>query len=597
MAEREASGADAGAQTAASKKPDPLDPKSMHSLKAWGAPPDDARGTMAVNAVVDCGWGRVLFAQTFADAGRVAETLKTEAKHQRDIALYLREPQVVLAHAPQELFLDPSHTYRLVMARYQPSGSSIRGISIRPLDGLNDGEAVNRIYRARNMVPIRPDFYLDVRGSHCVTLLVAIEEQSGAVVGVVTGVDHVAAFNDPDNGCSLWSLAVDPQCPIPGVGEDLVRALIELYRDGGRDFLDLSVMYDNKLAIELYHKLGFEQVQVYCVKKKNVINEDLFIGRPPKEEVNIYARIIIDEARRRGINVEIVDAAAGYFTLTVGGRSITCREALSELTTAVAMSRCDDKAVTYRVLKSRGLKMPPQLEVSDKADIGAFLEQHGRVVVKPARGEQGRAVSVDLRSLEEIENAIDLARQSCDKVLVEAMVEGADLRIIVIDYKVVAAAIRAPAQVRGDGKRTVKELIERQSKRRSRATQGESVIPMDQETARCVTLQGFAMDDVLEQDQVLQVRKTANLHTGGTIHDVTDRLHPKLIDAAATAAQALKIPVVGLDFLVESERSPDYVIIEANERPGLANHEPQPTAERFIDLLFPETITHSSRGD
>jgi GNAT-family acetyltransferase (TIGR03103 family) len=321
MAEREASGADAGAQTAASKKPDPLDPKSMLSLKAWGAPPDDARGTMAVNAVVDCGWGRVLFAQTFADAGRVAETLKTEAKHQRDIALYLREPQVVLAHAPQELFLDPSHTYRLVMARYQPSGSSIRGISIRPLDGLNDGEAVNRIYRARNMVPIRPDFYLDVRGSHCVTLLVAIEEQSGAVVGVVTGVDHVAAFNDPDNGCSLWSLAVDPQCPIPGVGEDLVRALIELYRDGGRDFLDLSVMYDNKLAIELYHKLGFEQVQVYCVKKKNVINEDLFIGRPPKEEVNIYARIIIDEARRRGINVEIVDAAAGYFTLTVGGRS------------------------------------------------------------------------------------------------------------------------------------------------------------------------------------------------------------------------------------------------------------------------------------
>ena len=75
----------------------------------------------------------------------------------------------------------------------------------------------------------------------------------------------------------------------------------------------------------------------------------------------------------------------------------------------------------------------------------------------------------------------------------------------------------------------------------------------------------------------------------GTIHDVTAELHPILRDAAETAARALRIPVVGLDFLVPAPDSQQYVIIEANERPGLANHEPQPTAERFIDLLFPFT--------
>ena len=85
----------------------------------------------------------------------------------------------------------------------------------------------------------------------------------------------------------------------------------------------------------------------------------------------------------------------------------------------------------------------------------------------------------------------------------------------------------------------------------------------------------------------MQVRRTANLHTGGTLHDVTEVLSETLKEAAIRAALALEIPVVGLDFIVPDVSGDEYVIIEANERPGLANHEPQPTAERFIDLLFP----------
>lgn len=86
------------------------------------------------------------------------------------------------------------------------------------------------------------------------------------------------------------------------------------------------------------------------------------------------------------------------------------------------------------------------------------------------------------------------------------------------------------------------------------------------------------------------MRRTANLHTGGTLEDVTAQLHPVLIDAAVRAARALDIPVVGLDLLVPAPDQPEYVFIEANERVGLANHEPQPTAERFIDLLFPLSV-------
>ncbi len=92
------------------------------------------------------------------------------------------------------------------------------------------------------------------------------------------------------------------------------------------------------------------------------------------------------------------------------------------------------------------------------------------------------------------------------------------------------------------------------------------------------------------------MRKAANLHTGGTIHDVTGEVHGRLVDAAIIAARAIDIPVVGIDLIVPSPRTPDYVFIEANERPGLANHDPQPTAERFIDFLFPLSIPTAVRS-
>ena len=91
------------------------------------------------------------------------------------------------------------------------------------------------------------------------------------------------------------------------------------------------------------------------------------------------------------------------------------------------------------------------------------------------------------------------------------------------------------------------------------------------------------------------MRRTANLHTGGTIEDTTAETHPRLIEAAIRAARAIGIPVTGIDLMVKSPREPDHVFIEANERPGLANHEPQPTAERFIDLLFPLSLPASAR--
>jgi GNAT-family acetyltransferase (TIGR03103 family) len=593
MGERMPSGARPPGRTAmqrSDKSRHRLERHGSATLRGIGEDHPRHRGTrLRPNAVVDCGWGRLVFAHTFGDNAKLAQTLVAEEPGRRDIGLYLRDPHVVLAMAPQELFLDPSHTYRLWFHNYLAGRIQPRGFSVRRLRNEDDAAAMYRLLSSRQMVPPDPEFVMERRKSRTLSFFVAEAEESGRVIGTVTGVDHVHAFGDPEHGSSMWCLAVDPQATQPGIGRALVAWVADHFSARGRAFMDLSVMYDNEAVIRLYEDMGFERVPVFSLKRKNAINEPLFVGPDHYDALNPYARIIIDEARRRGIGVELLDAGEGYFSLTLGGRSVTCRESLSELTSAIAMSRCDDKWITGRVLAKAGLTVAPQQVAGDRDADLEFLEAHRRIVVKPARGEQGTAVSVNITSEDEMQAAIEAASRISERVILEGFATGDDLRVVVIDYRVVAAALRRPAEVAGDGRHTIRALIEKQSRRRAAATGGESRIPLDDETQRCIAKQGLGMDDVLPAGRTLRVRETANLHTGGTLHDVTEALSPALRAVSERAARALGIPVVGLDLMVPDPAGDEYVIIEANERPGLANHEPQPTAERFMDFLFPQT--------
>lgn len=305
--------------------------------------------------------------------------------------------------------------------------------------------------------------------------------------------------------------------------------------------------------------------------------------------LDVYGRIVADEARRRGIAVTVLDPEENLLRLSYEGRSVLTLDALSELTSAVSMTCCQDKLLTRRVLLRAGLRVPQgQAATFDGAD-AAFLDDVGDVVVKPARGEEGHGVSVGVRTVEQLDRALDEARRFGPQVLLEEHLGGQDLRVIVMEHELVAAAVRRPAQVVGDGRRTVGALIEEQSRRRAEETHGASTIPVDDHTRDSVAAAGHTFDDVLAEGAVLQVRRTANVHTGGTMHDVTDRLHPVVVDACTRASRALDIPLVGLDLAVPEIDGDEHAFIEANERPGLTYHDPQPTVQRFLDLLFPET--------
>ncbi|MGN9774233.1 N-acetylglutaminylglutamine synthetase [Micromonospora sp. H33] len=560
-------------------------------VAATAAPAEaGAADERADGVVLDCGWGRLVFGQTFSDQAAVADVLRSEAAGARDICIYLRDPHVLVSRLPDELFIDPSLTYRLPLDGERPGAPEIPGLRIRPLRDADDADDVNRIYAANGMVTAPVDVLVANAGSDRFLHLVA-EDATGEIVGTITGVDHVAVFDDPDNGASLWCLTVDFNAAPPGTGQALITELAARLVERGRAYVDLSVLAENTGAIRLYERLGFYRTTTLCVKRKNPINERLFLPAMPEgyDRLNPYAKIVADEAMRRGIRVEVTDPAWGELRLSSGGRTVLTRESLSELTSAVAMSRCDDKRVTRRILAQAGLSVPRgRTATGDQAD-AAFLAEVGQLVVKPARGEQGNGITVGVRTPEALRAAVELAARFCPEVLLEELCSGEDLRVVVIDHEVVAAAVRRPASITGDGVHDIAELIERQSRRRAAATGGESRIPLDDMTREVVAEAGYALDDVLPEGQVLAVRRTANLHTGGTIHDVTAELHPAIAEACVTASRALDIPVTGLDLLVPAPDRPEHVFIEANERPGLANHEPQPTAERFVDLLFPGT--------
>ena len=577
----------------------PIDPSEDHpeaiTLSLHDASPPHLVDAMAKDVELELGWGRIIFGQTFANADTLAEALRREAPGRRDICIYARESHVVVAGAPSELFIDPSHTYRLRFSDgaddEEPTPSPV-GVTVRSLNDPSDADAMNRVFVRCGMVPAPVETIWDNHlHQRAVTYLLAVRDADGAVIGTVTGVDHELLFSDPEHGSSLWTLAVDPAAGIPGIGIALTRKLAEHFRSAGRAYMDLSVTHENTAAIRLYEKLGFRRVPVLAIKRKNAINQQLF-SPPPEtvDDLNPYARIIADEALRRGIWVEVLDAETGEMRLSHGGRSVITRESLSEFTSAIAMCRCDDKRLTRRLVSDAGITVPrARLATFDGDDFG-FLKDVGEVVVKPTRGEQGKGITVGVtldHGPDELAAALARAREQFPEVLIEQRVKGDDLRLVVIDGRVVAAALRKPPEIIGTGEHTVRDLIVAESRRRSAATGGESKIPLDAITEATVVEAGWQLDDVLPQETRLRVRRTANLHQGGTIHDVTPDVNQELCRVAVEAAEAIGISVTGIDLLVPDVTGEEYAFIEANERPGLANHEPQPTAAAFIDYLFP----------
>ena len=310
-------------------------------------------------------------------------------------------------------------------------------------------------------------------------------------------------------------------------------------------------------------------------------------GNSQDGQLSLSSQIIITEARKRNIKVTIIVPEKGLFTLQNGPNTVHCCSSLTERSSVVSAEICLDKYLTNAVLRQTHIHVPDQIEAGSSKKNNAFFNKYKRVVTKPPSQSMGRGVSVDIRSIEEMEETIRILRVSEDEsVIIEEFVEGEDVRVVIIGHKYAAAIHRTPPAVTGNGTDSIETLI-----RAINITKpDDNQIPLNYETKRCVKLSNYKLTDVLPAGETIPVRKNANEHTGGVPEDVTDIVSPYIRGIAEEISRIINIPLIGIDFLVPKVDGDEYTVIEVNSRPGLDGHEPQPMGAKFIDFLFPETM-------
>jgi cyanophycin synthetase len=283
-----------------------------------------------------------------------------------------------------------------------------------------------------------------------------------------------------------------------------------------------------------------------------------------------------------------------------GSRQRRIQAAEIDATGAIAESIAQDKELTKKLLDAAGVPVPQGRSVVDPDDAwAAALEIGLPVVIKPKDGNQGKGVTVNVTTREQLDAGFKAASEFRDDILVERYLPGHDYRLLVVGDKLVAAARREPPQVIGDGKHTVRELVDavnRDPRRGDGHATSLTKIRFDDIALGTLVQQGMNADSVPALGQRVVLRNNANLSTGGTATDVTDDVHPEVAERAIAAAHMIGLDICGVDLVADSVLKPmedvGGGIVEVNAAPGLRMHlapsfgKPRAIGEAIIDTLF-----------
>ncbi|NLF07571.1 MAG: cyanophycin synthetase, partial [Pirellulaceae bacterium] len=260
-----------------------------------------------------------------------------------------------------------------------------------------------------------------------------------------------------------------------------------------------------------------------------------------------------------------------------------------------------DKELTREFLRAAGVPTPRGRTVVDAEDAwDAACEVGVPVVVKPRDGNQGRGVATNLHTREQVAAAFAAAKLESDSVLVEQFAPGQDYRLLIVGERLAAAARREPAHVIGDGSRTINQLIEKANQDPRRGDHHATVlskIKLDAVSLAVLSEQGHSPESVPSEGERVLIRRNANLSTGGTAIDVTERVHPAVTAGAIDAARSVGLDIAGIDVVAQDISRPlqeqSGVVVEVNAAPGLRMHlQPsagisRPVGEAIVELMFP----------
>jgi len=317
-------------------------------------------------------------------------------------------------------------------------------------------------------------------------------------------------------------------------------------------------------------------------------------------------KAIYIEAQKRGIPVTRIGNGS-ILQLGYGKPSRLIQASLTDSPSCIAVDTVSNKDITKRILNDFKIPVPEgDITYSEEGAIFTARSIGFPVVIKPLDGNQGKGVTVNINSEQEVKTAFMEARKFSNSVLVEKYINGSDYRLLVIGDKLSAAAERRPPYIIGDGIHTVSELVEIENANELRGTDHEkplTKIKLDDLAKKVLLSQGCDENYVPENNEVIYLRYNSNISTGGTARDCTDEVHPYNADLAVKAAKVLGLDIAGIDICCEDISKPlceqNGAIVEVNAAPGLRMHiypsvgKPRNVAGDILDMMFPEGKKYS----
>ena len=310
---------------------------------------------------------------------------------------------------------------------------------------------------------------------------------------------------------------------------------------------------------------------------------------------------IVDEAAKRGIPFIRLNKHS-LVQLGYGVHQKRIRATVASTTGNIAVEIACDKEETKALLEASEIPVPRGTVIRTTEGLDDAIDKYGfPLVIKPIDGNHGKGNTTNITSKEQAYTAFEAATRYSRSVIVEKFITGFDFRVLVINYKFVCAALRTPAAVTGNGKDTIQELIDAENKDPRRGYGHEKVltqITINQFTQKMLDEKGYTLETVPEAGELVLLKPTANLSTGGTSQDVTDEVHPTNIFMCERIARIIGLDICGIDIMAQDLHTPvaesGGAILEVNAAPGFRMHiEPsvglaRNVAEPVVDMLFPK---------
>lgn len=353
---------------------------------------------------------------------------------------------------------------------------------------------------------------------------------------------------------------------------------------------------------------------VYAAKASVAIAEALIAGREYDLQHDIQQLRELREEERLGPSTgSIVEEAArrkipwirlnrhSLVQLGYGKNQQRIQATVASTTSSIAVELACDKEDTKNLLEAAEIPVPKGLIVYDEEDLERTAKRFGYpLVTKPLNGNHGKGATINIGNWEELKAGMEAAKKYSRAVICEKFITGRDHRALIINYKFVAAALRTPAAVTGDGVHTIQELVDIVNSDPRRGFGHEKVltnITIDLHTENILAAKNLTLETVLPKGEELWLKSTANLSTGGTSTDLTDQVHPSNIILFERIARIIGLDICGVDIMAPDLTTPiaenGGAVIEVNAGPGFRMHLepseglPRNVAEPVIDMLFP----------